>query len=289
MSENNVTTSSGLKIEFLTDDDEDDAFASGLREQQQGMAAPATPPHGKKGAAARTAKTTTSLSASAAGKENVALPPCTRTRHPASHGTPLANMKFDFRYDPRRVSPGSLRGAPEDAEHAAACKAKGNVLYKQQQWMPAVELYREALGYCPRNELHRANKAVYHSNCAACFLQLHDYEQVLAECSAAIDFNPRFVKAFMRRSKANEKLDRQEAALEDVKAAAAIDPSYPGVLVEQQRLAREVHEKQEKMKEEVMGKLKDLGNMVLGKFGMSLDNFKMEQQPGGGYSVNFTQ
>jgi hypothetical protein len=37
------------------------------------------------------------------------------------------------------------------------------------------------------------------------------------------------------------------------------------------------------------GKLKDLGNTVLGKFGMSLDNFKMVQQPDGTYSVNFQQ
>ena len=47
-----------------------------------------------------------------------------------------------------------------------------------------------------------------------------------------------------------------------------------------------VHERQEKMKEEVLGKLKDLGNSVLGRFGMSLDNFKMDQDPNsGGYSI----
>jgi hypothetical protein len=31
------------------------------------------------------------------------------------------------------------------------------------------------------------------------------------------------------------------------------------------------------MKTEAMGKLKELGNSFLGNFGMSLDNFKMEQ------------
>jgi hypothetical protein len=34
-----------------------------------------------------------------------------------------------------------------------------------------------------------------------------------------------------------------------------------------------------------MGKLKDLGNMLLGNFGMSLDNFEMKQGEDGSYSV----
>lgn len=38
------------------------------------------------------------------------------------------------------------------------------------------------------------------------------------------------------------------------------------------------------------GKLKDLGNSLLGHFGMSLDNFKAVQDPGtGSYSVQFQQ
>lgn len=54
------------------------------------------------------------------------------------------------------------------------------------------------------------------------------------------------------------------------------------------RLQPVVVQRQEKLKEEMMGKLKDLGNMVLGKFGLSLDNFKAEQDPAtGSYSIKF--
>ena len=42
--------------------------------------------------------------------------------------------------------------------------------------------------------------------------------------------------------------------------------------------------------DEMLGKLKDLGNTVLGKFGMSLDNFKMDKDPAtGSYSIKFQQ
>ena len=38
-----------------------------------------------------------------------------------------------------------------------------------------------------------------------------------------------------------------------------------------------------------MGGLKNIGNSILGYFGMSLDNFKLEKGPGGGYNVQFKQ
>jgi hypothetical protein len=56
------------------------------------------------------------------------------------------------------------------------------------------------------------------------------------------------------------------------------------------RLEKPAAEERERQKEEMIGKLKDLGNTVLGKFGMSLDNFKATQDPNtGSYSINFVQ
>lgn len=43
-------------------------------------------------------------------------------------------------------------------------------------------------------------------------------------------------------------------------------------------------------KAEVISKLKDLGNTLLGKIGLSLDNFKVEQNPQtGSYNIQFKQ
>lgn len=40
------------------------------------------------------------------------------------------------------------------------------------------------------------------------------------------------------------------------------------------------------MKKEAIDGLKSIGNSLLGYFGLSLDNFKMEQGANGGYSVS---
>lgn len=45
----------------------------------------------------------------------------------------------------------------------------------------------------------------------------------------------------------------------------------------------------EKLKEETMGKLKDLGNRLLSNSGLSMDNFNATQGPGGHQSISFNQ
>jgi hypothetical protein len=48
-------------------------------------------------------------------------------------------------------------------------------------------------------------------------------------------------------------------------------------------------QKAEEMKDQVLGQLKDLGNSLLGKFGLSTDNFKFNQNQDGTYGMNFSQ
>ena len=43
----------------------------------------------------------------------------------------------------------------------------------------------------------------------------------------------------------------------------------------------------EKKKNEALGSLKNLGNMFLGKFGLSTDNFKLNKNEEGGYNIQF--
>lgn len=54
-------------------------------------------------------------------------------------------------------------------------------------------------------------------------------------------------------------------------------------------LAPKLNSAKEKEMAEMMGKLKGLGNSLLKPFGLSTEDFKFEEQEGGGYAMNFDQ
>lgn len=76
----------------------------------------------------------------------------------------------------------------------------------------------------------------------------------------------------------------------DYNKIVELDPMSVEARTHIKRLEPIVAERNERLKTEMMGKLKDLGNMILKPFGLSTNNFQMQQDPGtGSYSVNFTQ
>lgn len=81
-----------------------------------------------------------------------------------------------------------------------------------------------------------------------------------------------------------------DESLDDYKKVLEIDPENVEARTAQIRLPPLINQKNEKMKEEMIDKLKDLGNMVLRPFGLSTSNFEMKQDPTtGSYSINFNQ
>ncbi len=89
---------------------------------------------------------------------------------------------------------------------------------------------------------------------------------------------------------AYEKLDKLEDALADFKKACELDSTNVVAREGVKRLQPVVKERQEKQMAEMMSQLKGFGNTILGKFGLSLDNFKMEKDPTtGSYSMQFAQ
>ncbi|GAA6005028.1 hypothetical protein JCM11491_002313 [Sporobolomyces phaffii] len=139
-------------------------------------------------------------------------------------------------------------------------------------------------------------RAILSSNVAACLLKLNRWKDAVKACDDALAEDPDYFKALHRRAMANESIGSWgslTAALEDFNKLATLPDITPllsqQVKVAQGRIPRAIEVQQQKEKDEVMGKLKNLGNTVLGKFGFSLDNFKMQEQPGGGYSMQFQQ
>ncbi|GAA5927764.1 uncharacterized protein JCM15063_005989 [Sporobolomyces koalae] len=141
-----------------------------------------------------------------------------------------------------------------------------------------------------------ALRAILYANVAACLLKLNRWREAVTACDQALNENPDSFKALHRKALANESIgswSSLSAALDDFNKLATLPDLTPllsrQVKEAQTRLPKLIEVQQQKEKDEVLGKLKNLGNTVLGKFGFSLDQFKMTEQPGGGYSMSFQQ
>lgn len=129
--------------------------------------------------------------------------------------------------------------------------------------------------------------AVYYCNRAACNLALGKFMEVTSDCTCSLRLKEDYLKAYMRRAQAFEKLDKMEEALKDYEKIVELDVNNYDARKKAMYLSKIVAERQEKLKEETLGKLKDLGNSLLGHVGLSLDNFKMEKNEGGSYNISF--
>lgn len=137
---------------------------------------------------------------------------------------------------------------------------------------------------------HAETLAIYYCNRAACLLQLGRFEEALTDCDVSALLCPSYVKAYVRRSTAYEKTDRIEEALRDAKTAFGMEPTNVTLRQRVAYLQKKEDERLEKLKAETFDKLKELGNSLLGNFGLSLDNFKAVQDPNtGSYSISFEQ
>ena len=133
-------------------------------------------------------------------------------------------------------------------------------------------------------------------------------DQAALNCTQAIKLNPTYLKALLRRAEIYEETEKlgkfllgkwlslklsfyvPEEALKDFQSVLDIDPRHVEANKAIRRLPGKIEERNEKMKAEMFDNLKKLGNMCLNPFGLSTDNFKMEQDPStGSYNIQFQQ
>ncbi|OWF41049.1 tetratricopeptide repeat protein 1-like [Mizuhopecten yessoensis] len=176
----------------------------------------------------------------------------------------------------------------EKRNEARCCKEEGNKLFKDQSFKEAIRCYTRALHICPLS--FPKDRAIMFSNRAVCKLKLDHKEDAIKDCTHALNLHPHYLKALLRRAELYEGEDKLDEALVDYQKVLELDPSQHSARAACMRLPDQIKERNEKMKEEMLGKLKDLGNMILKPFGLSTENFKLNQDPNtGGYSVNFAQ
>ncbi|EAZ43849.1 protein CLMP1 [Oryza sativa Japonica Group] len=165
---------------------------------------------GKSGAKKK--KPAAAASASAAATKS--SPAATEPKAPTQSQPPAANGAAPHLVDPAVL----LRRAHE-------LKEEGNRLFQSRDYGGALRQYELALRLAPRGH---PDRAVFHSNRAACLLQLRpvDHKAVAEECSLALQAEPLFPRALLRRARALEALGRHELALTDALALLALDPDH---------------------------------------------------------------
>ncbi|TPX56158.1 hypothetical protein PhCBS80983_g04746 [Powellomyces hirtus] len=173
-------------------------------------------------------------------------------------------------------------------ETALEHKTTGNTHFKNKDYASALSSYQEALAVCPEDS--SAERAVFYANIAACYIHMEDYKKAVENCSEALKCTPNYSKALLRRASANSRIGSWSSltdSLADYKKILELEPGNKEALAATRTLPGRIEVQQEKEKNEMMGKLKDLGNSFLGNFGLSLDSFQMNQDPkSGGYSIN---
>ncbi|CXJ27204.1 conserved Plasmodium protein, unknown function [Plasmodium berghei] len=167
-------------------------------------------------------------------------------------------------------------------------KEIGNGYFKKCDYKNAIYYYSKALKQCKDKNI----KSILYSNRAACNVLLQNWNLVIDDCTKSINCDENYVKSYIRRSNAYEHLGKYNDSSNDLNKAISIDSSLLNTYEAKQKKLKILAEQQlSKEKEEMVGKLKDFGNMLLGKVGLSLDNFEVQKNPNndGSFNIQFKQ
>lgn len=169
---------------------------------------------------------------------------------------------------------------------AEGLKMAGNNAFKDAEYERSIEKYTEGLKICPLQ--FSQLRAILYCNRSAAKMKLEKFKHAIKDCSKALDLDDKYIKAYLRRAQSYESTEKFDESLADFKKILELDASHKEAQKALTRLPPLIEEKNEKLKREMFGKLKDLGNMILRPFGLSTENFQMEQDPETkGYKINF--
>ncbi|CAH9105772.1 unnamed protein product [Cuscuta epithymum] len=140
---------------------------------------------------------------------------------------------------------GSVDLASSDfLQRALELKEEGNKRFQAKDFVGALQQYENALKLTPKTH---PDIAVFHSNRAACLLQMKpvNYEAVISECTMALQVQPKFSRALLRRARAYEGIGKHDMAMQDVQMLLKAEPSHQDALDFAARLSAAIGPRQE--------------------------------------------
>eukprot|EP00294_Goniomonas_avonlea_P015934 CAMPEP_0114557490 /NCGR_PEP_ID=MMETSP0114-20121206/9859_1 /TAXON_ID=31324 /ORGANISM="Goniomonas sp, Strain m" /LENGTH=577 /DNA_ID=CAMNT_0001742783 /DNA_START=13 /DNA_END=1746 /DNA_ORIENTATION=+ len=124
--------------------------------------------------------------------------------------------------------------AYKDAGKSAEAKEKGNALVKEGSFPAAITAYEEAIKRNPKDH-------TLYSNLALCYLKLMEPARALAHCNTALELEPTFARAYLRRGNAYVMLREMTRALDDFQHGCELDPSNAELKEALQRVKTSYH------------------------------------------------
>ncbi len=196
----------------------------------------------------------------------------------------LIQINKDFIENIEDEKENSKKDIVKDKNKALELKLEGAGFFGSKDYEKAIDFFEQSLGYVPDDDIDLITKL--NSNIGICLMRLKRYEEAITYCTMAIDLNPKFIKAQINRAECNYQVKKFEPCLADYEDLLKKDPRFVNQ-AKYNQIKKEYEIEMESKKEEVMGQLKNIGNKLLGNFGLSLDNFKLNPNQEGGYSVAF--
>ncbi|CAJ0927605.1 unnamed protein product, partial [Mesorhabditis belari] len=203
-------------------------------------------------------------------------------------------------------------------QKAEVFKNQGNTHFGQGEWAMAKEEYQKGLDYLKEKYADRTNestdesdektetepesststvpeeistlRATLLSNMSAAFIKMEQWEPAVHTATMSIKEGVKNEKALERRAFAYSKIDdKLNLALQDYESLSKTFPDRTQYRQKITELKKLVDEQNEKLKQEMMDKLKGFGDFCLRPFGLSTNSFQFTPNETGGYSMSLKQ
>lgn len=112
------------------------------------------------------------------------------------------------------------RAEEVDSKFPYIYSARGNIYTKMKQFQLAVDSYSKALEIKSHSDFYRGRCNAYY--------EFEKFENAIADCSEAINLNPKGAWAFFYRGLARQKLEQNALAISDFRKTLELDPNHMG-------------------------------------------------------------